>query len=163
MTSCLPLHYAFHVGSNNMSSTQPEISLAVPVLPLCTANLCSEQQGGCLYILVPGESGFDEFPRAIYNLGTRFTGNSTAIRQLVLRDANEGRFQPHPLSVLLDTFLLVHHRIVHNTGQFHFVGAGRIRVEDDIAVSDVLQGQRLPIHLSDGTRTGRTRNCHCWV
>ena len=117
----------------------------------------------CLYILVPGDSGFDEFPRAICDLGSRFTGNSTAIRQLVLRDANECRLQPHPLAVLLDTFLLVHHCIVHNTGQFHFVGAGRIRVEDDISVCDVLQGQRLPIHFSDGTRTGRTRNCHCWV
>ena len=99
-----------------MSGTQPEISVAIPVLPLCTANLCSKQQTGRLHILVSAESGLNKLPRAVHNLGCRFTGNSTPIRQGVLRDANEGRSQPHPLSVSFDAFLFVYHLIVHDAG-----------------------------------------------
>ena len=41
-------------------------------LPLRAANLCRKHQGGRLYVLVPGESGFNKRPCAVHDLGSGF-------------------------------------------------------------------------------------------
>ena len=73
-------------------------------------------------------------------------------------NANENGLQPNPFPVALDPLLLVDYSIMENTGELHTIGAGRVRVQDDVALGRVLLGNGFPTHLSNRTRTGGTRN-----
>ena len=54
--------------------------------------------------------------------------------------------------------LFVNGSIVKNTRNFHPIRLGRVCVEDDVRIGEVLEGNGLPIHLADGSRTRGARN-----
>ena len=77
----------------------------------------------------------------------------------MLGKPHKRRFHPHPFSITLHPPLFfVNDSIEKSTRDFHPIRPGRVCVEDDVPIGEVLEGNGLPIHLADGSRTRRARN-----
>ena len=61
------------------------------------------------------------------------------------------RLSPHPFSFHFDSFLAVTHNVMENAWRLDLVRPGRVSMENDTTVLEVLVGQRAPLLLSDGS------------
>ena len=101
----------------------PQILVAVPVFPLCTANLQCEKGRSGFSPLVSPQTLLDETPGPIDDLGPGFCFNCASIRKLMRGHLDKGWLLPNPFARSFHTLLLVNDSIMQHSRHFHAVGA----------------------------------------
>ena len=136
----------------------PHVLTAMPILVLGCADFALQSLGTSSGVCTFRQTFLNEFPASVDLLGATFGLQGFAARKFMRLEIDKVGLGPLPLAILLDSLLLVYHRVMQHTWHLEFVGLCWVSMEDNVAVRQPLFTKRGPALLGDRPRAWCARN-----
>ena len=147
-------HELLHGPKAQVTAPHPEVDIAVPVFILGRAELRPEQVGAGFGALVDGDPVFQESPAPVNHLrsGLDLQRPSATGRDRVRHKPGVMGLHPGKLPLDLHGLLAVNDPIVKDALHPQLVALSRVRMQNDLLISEKVLGNCLPFNFANGTR-----------